>query len=80
VTTASNKKNDRMVMKCKMGIWRLKGVRGNIDQGMCPICSKEEGRRHILRCEETISWRDELVDERFISINQEIGVGRIVAS
>jgi hypothetical protein len=27
----------------KMGIWRLKGVRGNTEQGMCPMCNKEEG-------------------------------------
>jgi hypothetical protein len=25
----------------KMGIWKLKGVRGNIEQGICPMCSKE---------------------------------------
>jgi hypothetical protein len=47
----------------KMGIWRLKGAWGNTDQGMCPICSKEEGWTHILRCEETKRWRDELVDD-----------------
>jgi hypothetical protein len=39
----------------KMGIWRLKGVRGNTEQGMCPMCNKEEGWSHILRCEETRS-------------------------
>jgi hypothetical protein len=38
----------------KMGIWRLKGVRGNIEQGMC----------HILRCKETRSWREDLVHKR----------------
>jgi hypothetical protein len=27
----------------KMGIWRLKCVRGNTEQGMCPMCNKEEG-------------------------------------
>jgi hypothetical protein len=25
----------------KMGIWRLKDVRGNTEQGMCPMCNKE---------------------------------------
>jgi hypothetical protein len=25
-----------------MGIWKLKGVRGNIEKGICPMCSKEE--------------------------------------
>jgi hypothetical protein len=27
------------------GILRLKGRRGNIDKGVCPICRKEKGGR-----------------------------------
>jgi hypothetical protein len=46
-----------------MGIWRLKGVRENTEQGMCPMCNKEEGWSHILRCVENRSWTEELVDE-----------------
>jgi hypothetical protein len=63
-----------------MGIWRLKGVRGNIEQGMCPMCNKEEGWSHILRCEEPRSWREALVDKRFTSIEPEIGIIRIATS
>jgi hypothetical protein len=62
----------------KMGIRRLKSAGGNSDQGMCPMCSEEEGQSHILRCEGTRSWRDELADERFTSIDSEIGI-RIAA-
>jgi predicted RNA-binding Zn-ribbon protein involved in translation (DUF1610 family) len=47
----------------KMGIWRLRGVRGNTEQEMCPMCNKEEGWSHILRCEETRNWGEELVDK-----------------
>jgi hypothetical protein len=32
----------------KMGIWRLKGIRENTDQGICPVCRKEEGWSYIL--------------------------------
>jgi hypothetical protein len=56
----------------KMGIWRLRGVRGNTEQRMCPMCNKEEGWSHILRCEETRSWREELVDKRFTSMSQKL--------
>jgi hypothetical protein len=64
---------------CKMGIWRLKGVRGNIEQGMCPMCNKEEGWSNILlKCVETKSWREDLVDKRFTSVEPEIGIRRIV--
>jgi hypothetical protein len=63
-----------------MGIWRLKCVRGNTEQGMCPMCNKEEGWSHILRCEETRSWREDLVDKRFTSIEPEIGIRRVATS
>jgi hypothetical protein len=63
-----------------MGIWRLKCDRRNTNQRMCPMCSKEEGWSHILKCEGTRSWREELVEERFTSIALETGVGKIVAS
>jgi hypothetical protein len=46
-----------------MGIWRLKGVRGNFGQGLCPVGRKVEGRSHILRCEETRNWRDRLLEK-----------------
>jgi hypothetical protein len=61
----------------KMGVWRLKGVRGNTEQGMCPMCNKEEGWSNILRCEETRSWREEPVDKRFINFETEIEIRRI---
>jgi hypothetical protein len=47
----------------KTGIWILKGVRGNTEQGMCSVCNKEEGWSHMLIREETRSWREELVDK-----------------
>jgi hypothetical protein len=42
----------------KMGIWRLKGMRGNIVKGVYPVCRKEGGS-HILQCEGTRVWRDD---------------------
>jgi hypothetical protein len=43
---------------------------------MCPLCNKEEGWSHILRCAETRSWREELVEKRFTNIEPEIGMRR----
>jgi hypothetical protein len=48
-----------------MGIWRLEVITGNTDQRKCPKCRKEEVWSHILKCKRNISWRDELVNERF---------------
>jgi hypothetical protein len=64
----------------KMGIWRLQDGRGNTDQGMCPMCNKEESWSHILRCEETRSWREDMVDKRFTSTEPGIGIRRIATS
>jgi hypothetical protein len=41
------------------------------------MCNKEEGRSHILRCEEIRSWREEFVDKRFTNIEPEIGMRKI---
>jgi hypothetical protein len=52
-----------MVEYC-MGIWRLKGRGGNTDQGMSPVCRREEGWSHILRYEGTKGWRDKLIERK----------------
>jgi hypothetical protein len=44
------------------------------------MCSKEEGWRHIFKCEETRNWREELVDKSVTSIEPEIGIRRIVTN
>jgi hypothetical protein len=36
--------------------------------------NNEEGWSHILRCKESISWREELVDKIFTSIYPESGL------
>jgi hypothetical protein len=55
----------------------IKSVRENTEQGMCPICNKEEGWSHILRCEETRNWGEEPVDKRFTNVEPENGMRRI---
>jgi hypothetical protein len=32
-----------------MGIWRLKGMRGNIDKGICPVCRKKGVTSYIAK-------------------------------
>jgi hypothetical protein len=59
---------------------KLKGVRGNIEQGICPMCSKEEGLSHIFRCDETKSWRNDLADKRFTSVDPEIEIRRVATN
>jgi hypothetical protein len=60
-----------------MGIWRLKGIRKNVEIGICPICRKEEELSLILRCAGTKNWREEILDKIFWNINPEIGIRKI---
>jgi hypothetical protein len=58
----------------KMGIWRLKGMRGNIDKGVCPVCRKEGAGSHVLQCEDTRVWRNRWLERKFTTIHTEIGI------
>jgi hypothetical protein len=44
------------------------------------MCSKEEGWSHIFRCDETKSWRNDLVDKRVTSVDPEIGIRRVATN
>jgi hypothetical protein len=39
---------------------------------LCPICREQEGWRHVLRCDESRSWTDELINKIFTSTDPEI--------
>jgi hypothetical protein len=58
----------------KIGIWRLKGTRGNIDKGVCPVFRREEGESHILQTEGTRVGRNRGLEIKFTSILPEIGI------
>jgi hypothetical protein len=61
----------------KMGIWWLKGLRGNIDKG---VCRKKEGGSHVLQCEGTRVWRDRRLERKFTGIHPEIGIKKIASN
>jgi hypothetical protein len=59
------------------GVWRLKGVGRNSEQGICHMCGKGEDGSHILGCKGIKIWRDHFGQEvRNIAV--EIGIMRIV--
>jgi hypothetical protein len=61
----------------KMGFWRLKGMRGNTDKG---VCRKEEGGSHILQCEGTRVRRDRWLERKFTGIHLEMGIKKIASN
>jgi hypothetical protein len=37
----------------KAGIWKLKGIKGGLEKGRCPLCGGDEDEKHILlKCKE----------------------------
>lgn len=48
------------------------------EEGDLPLCSKEEDWHHVLRCEGTTIWRDEIFNNRFRNLDGEIGIRSIV--
>jgi hypothetical protein len=55
------------------GVWQLKGVRQNSDNGGCPLCLEEQGVKHIsLDCRDTWNWRLKLLYDKWLRINKEV--------
>jgi hypothetical protein len=57
----------------KLGIRRLKGMRGTTDKDVCPV-GRKEGGSHILQSECTSVWRGRWVERMFTSVHPEIGI------
>jgi hypothetical protein len=75
-TSKTTRESRRSIAWWRMGIWRLKGIRKDVEIGICPIC-KKEGLSHILRCDGTKMWREEILDKRFWNIDPEKGIRKI---
>jgi hypothetical protein len=61
------------------GIWQLKGVRWNVENGRCPQCLGEEGAKHILLdCKDTKHWRMKLIHDKCLNVNKEVAYRKMV--
>jgi hypothetical protein len=58
----TTRESRRSIVWWRMGIWRLKDIRKNAEIAICPISRKEEELSHILRCDGTKTWREEILD------------------
>jgi hypothetical protein len=76
-TSITTRESRRNIVWWRMGIWRLKGIRKNVEIGICPICRNEEELSHILRCDGTKMWREEILNKRSRNIDPEIGINKI---
>jgi hypothetical protein len=55
-------------------------VSGEILSRGCVLCAIKRKDEVTLRCKETRSWRQELVDKRFTGIDPETGIIRILTN
>jgi hypothetical protein len=76
-TSVTARESRRNIVWWRMGIWRLKGIRKNVEIVICPICRKEEELSHILRCDGMKMWTEEILDKIFWNIDPEIGIRKI---
>jgi hypothetical protein len=65
----------------KMGIWRLKGMRGNIDKGVRSVCRKEGRKEGVTSCSVKVqgsggTW----LERKFTSTHPEIGIKKIASN
>jgi hypothetical protein len=65
-------RNERKgIIWCKAGIWKLRGIRGVLEKGRCPLCGGEEDEKHILlECKETRRWREEWLKRNWSGMNE----------
>jgi hypothetical protein len=60
-------------------IWQLKGVRRNADKGRCPLCfEKEDVNNILLECKEIKYWREKLIHDKWLNMNEEITYRKIL--
>lgn len=63
---------DKCTRKEGMGTWLKAGIRRGSDRGRSPLCLGEEDAKHILmNCPETKKWREELVCNKWLIINED---------
>jgi hypothetical protein len=63
----------------KAGIWKLRGLRRELERGRYPLCLGEEDATHILlKRPQTLKWREELVCSKWLKINEVIVYNKVI--
>jgi len=54
-------------------VWKLEGIRKEVDKVNCCLCLCKESIKHILLdCKVTRNWRKKFVNEKCLNMNKEI--------
>jgi hypothetical protein len=62
----------------KTGVWKLREMRKGFDIGRYPLYSEDEDVVHIiLKCSETMKWREQILSRKWFVVNEEIAYKKI---
>jgi hypothetical protein len=54
----------------RLGIWKLRGKRRDVEKGTCLLYDEEENLVHrLLKCKETPRWREQFLDNTRLFTN-----------
>lgn len=57
----------------RLGIWKLRDKRRDVEKGRWPLSDEEENVVHMLiTCNETQRWQEQFLDNKGLHINEEI--------
>jgi hypothetical protein len=69
---------DSMVFKA--GIWKLRGMRKALEEGICPLHKEKDAVHILLKCPETRKLREHLLSMKWLTNSEEIPYKKIINS
>jgi hypothetical protein len=65
--------------KERTGMWRMRGIRRGLGKERCTLCYKQEDCDYVLlTCPETMKWREEFLCKKWLDLNQDLVLKKII--
>jgi hypothetical protein len=65
-------------MVFKAGIWKLRGMRKALEEGICPLHKEKHAVHIVLKCPETRKLREHLLSMKWLINSEEIPYKKII--
>lgn len=64
----------------RLGFWKLRGKRRDVEKGRWPLSDEDENVvRMLIKCKETQRWQEQFLDNKGLRINEEITHKKIIS-
>lgn len=64
----------------RLGFWKLRGKRIDVEKGRWPLSDEEQDVVHMLiKCNATQRWQEQFLDNKGLHINEEIAYKKIIS-